>query len=190
MLAWNDLRYGSKYAHPELTQQALQNAFDIWCKRGGYIYANLYPFQRYIEQTDAPLYQRIQQMNDRLTASPDSGEAIPGTLTCDQPHYQNDPNQQWGYSGPSTGHNPKDHNVPTWGWKSWIVTCKQAGEYTIALTAAGGSTELRVDDAVLAAGDAGAGLKATVKLTPGVHSIKVKSLDKVVKVDQILVTQQ
>ena len=185
MLAWNDLRYGSKATHAEWTQQALQNAFDVWCKRGGYIYAYFYPYQRTIAQSDAPLFQRIKDMNDRLSANPQTGVPVPATLTCDQPHYQNDTKQQWSYQGPSTGRSPKTADVPSSGWKSWIVTCAKTETYQIALTATGGVAELVVDDDSLAKGDVAGALHASVKLLPGVHSIKVKAYDQVIKVEKI-----
>jgi len=187
MLAWDDLRYGGHDTHSELTQQALQNCFDVWCKRGGFIYAYFYPFQRNIAQTDAPLYQRILAMNDRLTPFPDTGGPIPGTLDCDQPHYQFDPSKEWSYHGPSTGNPEKGRTVPARGWKSWIVTCKETSDYRIALVASGGGAELLVDGAAVAGGDAAGNPGVKVKLVAGVHSIKVKSADQAVNVEKITV---
>ena len=126
-------------------------------------------------------------MNDRLTPFPDTGESIPGTLVCAQPHYQFDPGREWSYHGPSTGKPEKGQTVPAHGWKSWIVTCKETGEYRVVLFALGGGAELQMDGTALAKGDAAGNFSAKVTLVAGVHSIKVKSLDRALNIEKIRV---
>ena len=186
MLAWNDLRYGSEASNPELTKQALRNAFNIWCEKGGYVYAYFYPVQQNIAQMDAPLLQCVQEMNDRLSAAPEAGTVLPGTLTPELPH------SEGGIGGYSTSWSKKKEptSLPAHSWKSWIVTSPATAVYTIALAAEGGPAELRVDDAVLASGDAAGGLRGAVRLTAGVHAIKVKSLDQPVAVQNIAIEEE
>ena len=183
MLAWNDLRFGSKAANPELTKQALRNSFNLWCKMGGYIYAYFYPVQKNTAQTDAPLLQCVQELNDRLPVSSDAGITLPCTLTVEMPHTENTPD---GLYTPSWEANKSNPEAPAYGSKSWIVTSKETADYTITLVAGGGEAELRVDDAtVLARGDTGSKLTGKMHLTAGVHSIKVKALGHAIKVEKI-----
>ncbi len=182
MLAWNDLRYGSEAANPELTKQALRNAFDIWCGNGGYAYAYFYPVQQNIAQTNAPLLKCVQEMNDRLSAAPNAGLILPGALTPDLPHSQGGATNSYSASW-SPKKTPAD--LPAHSWKSWIVTSKETASYAVTLSASGGPVELRVDDAVLAKGDAAGGVAGTATLTAGVHAIKVKALDQPVTVARV-----
>jgi PA14 domain len=182
MLAWNDLRYGSKAANPELTKQALRNAFNTWCEKGGYVYAYFYPVQKDIAQTDAPLLECVREMNDRLSIPPAAGLILPGTLTPEQSHSQGGADYRYSTSW-TKKKTPAD--LPAHSWKSWIVTSGKTVEYKITLKATGGKCELRVDDVKVAEGDATAGLTATVKLIAGVHAVKVLSLEGAVKIESI-----
>ena len=185
MNAWNHLRYGSRMTNPELTKQALRNAFDIWCRKGGYVYAYFYPVQREISQMDAPLLACVREMNDRLSVAPEAGTMLPGTLTPDLPHSQG--GVTTGYSA-SWSEKKAPAELPAHSWKSWIVTSPRTATYRVALEAAGGLVELRVDDATIAAGDpAAAPLAGTVRLTAGVHAVKVRTLDQAATVMEIRV---
>lgn len=182
MLAWNDLRYGSDVANAELTKQALRNAFDIWCRKGGYVYAYFYPVQKNIAQMDAPLLQCVQEMNDRLSASPEAGTALPGTVTPQMDHTQGGVDNRYSTSW-SDKKNPAE--LPAHSWKSWIVRSDGTADYVLTLHAAGGPAQLRVDDAVVAAGDAQNALSARVKLTAGLHAVKVQSLDAALTIEKV-----
>jgi hypothetical protein len=184
MLAWDDLRYGSPKTNAKLTKQALRNAFNIWCEKGGYSYAYFYPVQKSIAQMDAPLLVCIQEMNDRLSAPPKMGTMLPGVLTPEVAHCQGGVSDRY-YRSWSKQKRPAE--LPEHSWKSWLVTSPATADYRISLEASGGPAELRVDDAVVARGGAGQGLTATVRLTAGVHAVKVKSLDKPLKVVKLSV---
>jgi hypothetical protein len=184
MLAWNDLRYGSDATNPELTKQALRNAFDIWCQKGGYVYAYFYPFQQSIGQMDAPLLKCIQEMNDRLSASPDAGTILPSTLTPETNHAQGGVDNRY---SPSWSKKQTPAELPAHSWKSWIVTSPETAEYTITLHATGGPVELRVDDVVLAEGNGDETLHAHLQLTAGTHAIKVKTLERPIVVERVTV---
>jgi hypothetical protein len=184
MLAWNDLRYGSEASNPELTKQALRNAFDIWCQKGGHVYAYFYPFQQNIAQMDAPLLRCIQEMNDRLSAAPEAGTILPATLAPETNHTHGGVDNRY---SPSWSKKKTLAELPAHSWKSWIVTSPETADYTITLHASGGSAELRVDDAILAEGNAVDQPNGTLRLTAGVHAIKVKALDQPVTVEKIKV---
>jgi len=184
MLAWNDLRYGSKATNPELTKQALRNAFDIWCRQGGYIYAYFYPVTPEVAITDAPLLQCVRELNDRLPVPPEAGTPIPGTLTPDLPHAHGGVT---GNYSPTWSAKTKPAELPAHNWKSWIVTAAQSGEYGITLHTTGGDTQVIVDDRLLTSGSASSGLTGRVRLTAGVHSIKVKSLGAPLAIERLTV---
>jgi hypothetical protein len=67
------------------------------------------------------------------------------------------------------------------------VTSPQTADYTINLHASGGTAELRVDDIVLEKGDRDAPLHARVRLTNGVHAIKVKAIERPITIERISV---
>jgi len=182
MNAWNDLRYGSKATNPEFAKQALRNAFNIWTKHGGYIYAYFYPVMRDIDHVDAPLYKCVQEMNDELTAEPTVGARLPGILTPKTDHAQGGIG---GYrSSISTSKAPSE--LPARSWKSWIVHSNKTAEYSITLSASGGPCELVVDGETVATGKAEE-LKAKVKLTAGAHSIRVDAGENPLKIEKITV---
>jgi len=180
MNAWNDLRYGSEATSPERTKQALRNAFKIWTDHGGYIYAYFYPVMRDIDDVDAPLYKCVQEMNDELAATPTAGTRLPASLTADTDHGQG------GVGGfrSSLSKKKSPGELPAHSWKSWIVNTTKTQEYTIRLAGSGGPVELRVDDRTVAIGKDGT-TEAKVRLTAGVHAIKVKAADAAVKMERI-----
>lgn len=186
MLAWNDLRYGSEASNADLTKQALRNAFDIWCQKGGYVYAYFYPVQQNIAQMDAPLLECIQEMNDRLSASPEAGTMLPGTLTPELNHTQGGVDNRY---SPSWSKKETPAELPAHSWKSWIVTSPETADYTITLHASGSPVELCVDDVILVKGNAADKPNGTVRLTAGVHAIKIKALDQPITVEKIAVDQ-
>jgi hypothetical protein len=186
MLAWNDLRYGSEATNPELTKQALRNAFDIWCQQGGYVYAHFYPFQQRIGQMDAPLLKCIQEMNDRLSAAPQAGTTLPATLNPETNHWQGGVDNRY-WSSWSPKQTPAE--LPAHSWKSWIVTSPETADYTITLYATGGRTVLCIDDAVVAEGNAVDSPNGMVRLSAGVHAIKLKALEQPITVEKIKVAR-
>ena len=191
MNAWNDLRYGSPACNPELTRQALRNAFDIWCDRGGYIYAYYYSISPKIGNRDAPLVKAVQEFNDRPVHEPRTENLIPGELTFANEHYEYAPLAEQRYQA-YRGFNgymkdPLTPTVPERGWKSWIVTATESADCQIALKGTGGPAQLIVDDKVLDEGSASGGLGGRIRLTAGVHSIRIKSLGGPVTVDRITV---
>jgi hypothetical protein len=184
MLAWDDLRYGSDNANPELTKQALRNAFDIWCQKGGYTYAYFYPVQRRIQQFDAPLLQCVREMNNRLSVSPEAGVMLPATLTNETNHTQGGVSTRY-FS--SWSEKKPEASIPEHAWKSWIVNSPSTRSYSIKLTASGGNAKLKVDNVVVAEGSASSGLNADLNLTAGVHSVKIETTDAAVAIEKIVI---
>jgi hypothetical protein len=175
-LAWDDLRFGSEATNPELTKQALRNAFDMWCDAGGYIYAYFYPFQRDLAQMDAPLLRCIQEFNDRLGREPSLGNRIPAALTSDLDHYQNNPNND--YYGFNASRKKAGPLMLATTWKSWIVIARETADYQILVDATeGGTFQLDVDGFKLADGKTGdkSVKPALVRLTRGQHAIRVRN---------------
>jgi hypothetical protein len=135
---------------------------------------------------DAPLLRCIQEMNDRLSASPAAGTMLPATLTPEMNHTQGGADNRY---SPSWSKKKAPAELPAHSWKSWIVTSPETADYTITLHASGGSAELRIDDAILAEGNAVDQPNGTVRLSAGVHAIKVKALDQPITVEKIKVNR-
>lgn len=178
MNAWNDLRYGSAATNPDLTKRALRNAFDIWCQKGGYTYAYFYPLVPQAS-ADGPLLQGLKEMNDRLAVDPAAGTMLPAELTVEMEHYQGNPAND--YYGFNSWKKMPPAELPAYGWKSWIVTSPRTAEYTVTLQASGGAADLRIDDAPVTAN----GGRATVRLTAGMHSVKMKAGPQPVRIERI-----
>jgi hypothetical protein len=176
MNAWNDLRYGNEVTDRSLTAQALRNAFHVWCREGGYMYAYFYPVMRDIDHVDAPLYKAVQALNDELTPAPVPGTKLPGTLTAEGQHV--------------TGQRSRDKNeIPARSWRSWCVYTLETTEYTITIKGSGGDCGLVVDGETVARGKA-EGLSAKVTLTAGAHSIRVDAEDQPLNLDSVVVERR
>ena len=128
----------------------------------------------------------VQEFNDRLALLADAGTALPATLTAERPYTQGSVDGKY-WPTWSTRKPKPDGPLPARSWRSWIVSSKTTAKYTLALKAAGGSAELRVDDVPLAKGDADDGLTCTVTLPAGAHSIKVNALDEPVTVESVTI---
>jgi hypothetical protein len=188
MLAWNDLRYGSPATNPELTKQALRNAFDIWCKMGGYTYAYFYPVVPKVSVTNAPLLQCVKELNDRLRVEPVNGTPVPAVLTSAQPHYQNNVDDDYyGFNALK----PKAGPLMKAGyWKSWGVIAEATDNFEILVeTTPGGTFDLEVDGVRIASGRGGDASQkpAVLRLTKGAHSVRVRCTGGLCLLQQVAV---
>jgi hypothetical protein len=190
MDAWKNLQLGGGDATPELTKQALRNAFDVWCRAGGYIYAYYYPVAYEVNDTNAPLLECVREYNNRLAAAPEAGSMLPAALLPSMRHSQGSVAGTF-VSGWFDGGLSLTADLPARSWKSWIVTAPQTADYKITVRGAG-AVELLVDNVSAASGTATAdprtSVSATVRLTAGVHAIKVQSAVAAVKVDEVTVS--
>ena len=124
---------------------------------------------------------------------PTEGLPIPGALTCADPHYQGQPGSRsdgWYHPFQRDG-SIKTTKIEKGQWKSWIVLAPAAGEYAFAAeTGAGGKASLSVADAgPVASGDSGAPLAGRIRLTKGVHAVKIRCDDGAFDVTAIRVTR-
>lgn len=190
MLAWNDLRYGTLATNPELTKQALRNAFDIWCRMGGYTYAYFYPVVPNVAVTNAPLLLCVKEFNDRLRVEPTNGTSIPAALTCAQDHYQNNVDDDYyGFNAIK----PKAGPLMKAGfWKSWVIISGVTADYELLVEATpGGAYAIEVDGVRLASGTTGDASQkpVAIHLTKGQHSVRVRCSSGLFMLQQVTVNK-
>lgn len=111
---------------------------------------------------DYSIIKGIDRVLDGLAAEPNMGTAVPGTL--------------WPVNRTADSSNMRDTSgqLRAGEWLSWTVTVPQTGDYRISIsTGGGGRVSLIVDGNEVAEGGSGGSLSDTVRLTKGVHSIRV-----------------
>ncbi len=134
-----------------------------------------------------PKLAGYRQVMAHLPPPVSNGILIPTVLTPANATlaYDNPPHETWTYTDPSGVLKRMG------GWMSWNILVAAGGMYHVAATAATtGRYELLVDSVPIAQGGAGASAAGSIRLTPGLHAVKVRNLGNVaVTVRQISVTQ-
>jgi hypothetical protein len=127
-------------------------------------WADYYAEQGLIDIGQYPIIQGIDQAADSLPADVTNGGLSTGIFDRTQVTLQQRANLTSGVIEKAGG------------WLSWNVVIPTAGRYVVGTsTDAGGSYRLLVDDASVANGTSGTTGTATLFLTKGLHSLKVRS---------------
>ena len=188
----------SKWWHP-LTKVADLNAADHWFSYGGHQFFHFYPPFDWDDFKNAENYVQWQASVQRASQwkwEPTWGYAVPGELTPDQPHFTGSIGSNWDqYWNPVTGAEgswnawTKAPAELTQGqWKSWRILAPQTRDYTFTVALTGdGAARLSVNDSqTLDTGNTGT-LAGTVKLTKGMHTVKVRINHGTAAVEKICV---
>ncbi|NOU36163.1 MAG: hypothetical protein HOO88_05295 [Kiritimatiellaceae bacterium] len=195
------------------TAGAEEKMLDIWTTLGGW------DFQRHYAQisgkddleaarfADFPLVKGVIAHNRRLPLLPgtpgilperipQNGILLPGTLTLTNYTFtagvgpseiSNQPGDKLAVTRLTALDTPDAIEMR---WMSWNVIAPATGEYNIAVkTGGGGRFELLLKESQVVTGNSGQPVTAKLKLTRGLHTLKIKCLDGSFNVGSIQITQ-
>jgi hypothetical protein len=159
----------AKYRDPRAAE-AMREAIDAFNRAGGELNV-LGTYDQWRREdarnaSDYPLVEGIDVRNRELPTDPDVGVLVPGTLTVAQ------------RSGDTHSGNNTSGYLGRSDWISWNVIVPATADYRVsAATTGGGKLELIVDGETIVGGHSGSSLADTVRLTRGVHTIRVQNAD-------------
>jgi hypothetical protein len=175
---WIDAEFGNYAPAFNYMAQANENLLASWAYFGGQYYmyymetySNLYTANTY------PVHQGVVLSADLWLTEPGNGHPVPAVLTQSDEHYQSNPAND--YYGPTSWRGlPVSSTIGNKGWKSWVILVPSAGYYQITLNAtAGGNAQLSIDESTtVASGASNAGLSGILRLTKGIHTVKVRNV--------------
>jgi hypothetical protein len=153
-------------------------AIDIFSRAGGRMQVfgvyTYWPFEDFGHGAGYPIMNSIIRANGQLPADPTNGTAIPATLTTQNA-------VSWGI--------PADLSAPG-KWLSWTMICPSMAVYRFnAETSEGGRIELEADGVSLGTPQvSGKPLEYAVRMTKGMHGVRLRNLSGNVTLKQISVT--
>ncbi|MDB5349023.1 MAG: Fibronectin type domain protein [Planctomycetota bacterium] len=155
----------AKYADPRAGRANL-DSLNAFAASGGVLYCfgtyDQWQVNDLANAASYPLQQSIRLASDRLPAAPTNGIALPATLTTSNKTY--DYNNSNGKLG-SNGYLVWDILVPADGLLSFTISSSQVGSFTLIVD--GQSTSF--------GGAAGTPRSGSLRLSRGVHSLKIRS---------------
>jgi hypothetical protein len=149
--------------------EAMREAMDAFHKAGGELNVlGTYDQWHLADAANAdeyPLVRAIDQEMRHLPAEPTAGVIVPGTYAVNARA-----------SDVTDGKNDSGFTRPG-EWVSWNLLAPTSGDYRVsAVTSPGGKAEVFVDGEPITDGSSGSEMGDTVRLTKGVHAVRVQNL--------------
>jgi hypothetical protein len=162
--------------------EAMREAMDAFHRAGGELNVlGTYDQWHLSDSPNAdayPLVRAIDQEMRQLPAEPAAGVVVPGTYAVNaRASDVTDGNNHSGFVRPGE-------------WVSWNLLAPTTGDYRVtAITTPGGRAEVFVDGEPITDGNSGSELGDTVRLTRGVHAVRVQSIGGEFHVREVRVTR-
>jgi hypothetical protein len=166
------LQLTAKYADPR-AREAQVRSLDMFHRAGGAVsvlgtyrqwpsWAEPWAEEGLLHPGSYPLVQAVDDVLGRLAPAPTNGAAVPASLPVS--------------SAALVGDGHLGGLKRAGAWMSWNLLVPRAGNWTFTALLSGESAALLVDDRhLLASGAADAGLRGTLFLTAGLHTVKIRN---------------
>jgi len=171
----------AKFGDPRATGAQMRSIDTFYGVCGSlYTFGTYSQWDDWHKADDEPLGRGIDLSNRNLPAAPGNVINIPATLDLSN----NVPD--WGDKNIDPGRNGQ---IGPRTFAGWHVLAPRLGAYQLSLPAIpAGSVQILMDGLVVGTSQIGVPLRISVHLTPGPHTIRVKSLDVPIAFSQLTVT--
>ncbi len=163
------LQNWAKFNDPR-TEQVQLRSINAFYKAGGdiYTFGTYSQWDTWENANKEPLVQGIDDSNRELPPRPTNGVPVPGALT------QNNKVTDWGDKSIDVGNEGK---LGPRTLMNWNILVPATGTYTVNVnTGNGGEVLIAIDDAFkVASGKSGGKISGNVKLTKGLHTVRLKA---------------
>jgi len=161
------LQSWAKYRDPRATD-TMADAIDMFHRSGGELNVlGTYDQWHYDDSANADAYPLMRGIESRVRGLPgesNAGVLVPGTLPVSL------------RASDATGGGNDSGFMRAGEWISWNILVPSTGDYRVtAATTPGGRAELLVDGDPVTDGPSASNIGETVRLTKGIHSIRVQS---------------